>query len=550
MFKLISKSEIKIVFWLIFFVVILTQAPFIYAFFNSTPNQIYDGLHSLSPADIPVYFSYINQGLNQQIFFKNLFTSEHQALGTFNAGWFLVAMLGKIFSQSAAFAFHFARFIFGPILLLVAYLFLSEIFVEKQKRLTAFVFLCFAGGIGFLSIPFVLSEYLKSSNLYYKTFWPVDLWLAQTNIFSSIYHDPHYILSWLCLILMFYFCLRLFNQKKIIWSLALGLVGLFYFNFHPYYIPLVCLVVFIYTVCWFLKNKKIDWLLVGYLIIAGLISLVSVIYHFYLMINDPVIGLRASQNVNMVFFVWPAILGFGFLLPLAVMGLYYAWKNKLFNDNLVLVFIWLVVNLFLIFSPNQFAQHYFEGLQMPLVIFSVIAIFEIKKIFQNKNIPWLKLAVENNSLLIIIFIFVFCLTNIFNIFRDLNYFQTRYFYFYLNSNMLDGFNWLEQKPLGQSLVLSSDTVGLLIPGLASQRCYYSHSIETMDLAKKEIWVKWFFADNNQDQQKKSWLTGQDINYLFYSDFEKQMGNFDPSTKDYLKPVFSQNNVIIYEVIKN
>ncbi|MFH1233304.1 MAG: hypothetical protein V1649_01475, partial [Patescibacteria group bacterium] len=72
----ISKNEWRFVFLLAAAVIIITTLPYLYAFFSAPKNKIYNGLHILTPGDIYVYFSYLEQTAQGSYLFKNLFTSE------------------------------------------------------------------------------------------------------------------------------------------------------------------------------------------------------------------------------------------------------------------------------------------------------------------------------------------------------------------------------------------------------------------------------------------------------------------------------------------
>ncbi|MFA6322200.1 MAG: hypothetical protein WCX71_01835 [Candidatus Buchananbacteria bacterium] len=548
--KSISQKEWLFLLVVIGAVVVLTQAPFWFAYYNSTSDQSYNGLHSLTPADLPVYFSYIKQAGAGQIFFYDLFTTENQDYGTLNILWLLVGWLGRWLKFKPDQAYHLARLILAPGLLVTVYLFLAKVFSEIKYRQWGIIFAAFASGFGFFGIPIFADYYHQAAEVYFETFWPLDLWLAQTNIFSSIYHSPHLIGSWLCLVMIFLLVMQLFENKKIITTIALGLVSLVYFNFHPYYLPLVGGVIGLYALYWFIKNKKVDYKLLAELFLSGLIALPSVLYHGYLIINDAVIAQRAVQNVNSVFFFWPMIFGFGWLGPLAILGIYFLFKKRVWRDELVFVLIWLIVNVALIFLPTPLAQHYFLGWQIPLIIFSLVAIFEVLEVLNCQNNRNFMLLAKNYLIIIIIFVFFFCLTNVFNLTRDVYYFSQHYSYFYFNPDQVKAFAWLKQLPEPKKNILASQAMSLLLPAQTGQMVFAAHGQETLNYNSKRLMVDWFFGSNENDQQKKSWLLSQNFDYVYYSDWEKALGNFLPAQKSYLRPVLILPQVKIYQVLKD
>src|SRR3989339_80793 len=127
----ISKDEWRFVFWLAIILVILTGIPYLFAYLMTKDGMVYNGIHALSPGDVAVYYSYINQIKDGHYFFKDLFTSEPQSLATFNVWWFLVGWLARFFNLSVVFAFQLSRLLMIPVLVITAYLFISYFFIEK-----------------------------------------------------------------------------------------------------------------------------------------------------------------------------------------------------------------------------------------------------------------------------------------------------------------------------------------------------------------------------------------------------------------------------------
>ena len=149
LFNFISRSEWRFVGILTLALLVLTGLPYWYAWLTAPANAVYNGLHALSPGDIPVYYSYINQVKNGQIFLKDLFTSEPQNLGTFNIWWIGVGLLARFFNLSVIAAFQLARLALIPVFMVVAYLFISYFFAAAAERKTALFFLLFSSGLGF-----------------------------------------------------------------------------------------------------------------------------------------------------------------------------------------------------------------------------------------------------------------------------------------------------------------------------------------------------------------------------------------------------------------
>jgi hypothetical protein len=535
--KSISRNEWRFIIAVILIIEILTALPPIYGALSQTPSLAYTGLHAQTSTDLTVYFSYIKQVKSGQWLVRDNFTAEPQALGTFNFCWFVVGLLARFFNLSAPLAFQLGRLLMAPGLLISLYLFLAYYFTAIKIRKLAFIFLAFASGLGVLFAPyFIITADPRLGNLGVH-WWPIDLSMTEANIFSSIYQSPHLILSWTCLVLTFLFAQLAFAYRKFIEALAVGILSLIFFNFHPYYLPLVGGVLGVYGIYHCLKRKMIDWRLVGYFILAGALASVSVIYHFYLINNSYVIGVRAGQNVTRLYFWLPVLAGLGLQLPMAAAGIWLTYQKKQISDRLAFLLVWLGVSAALLVSPVQFQSRYLEGLQLPLTIFMVIAWLAIWERLEPIRSKSGGKILFNKYVLIILFIFLFGLSNIFNLARDLYYCHIRLEPLFIDRNLVLAYRWLDRLPQKDKIVLAADNNAQLVPGRSGLRVYFAHGHETIFYDQKRLATVWFYGPGNNDEQKKAWLKSGMIDYVFYSAEEKRWGELKPETKDYLRLVF-------------
>jgi len=56
----IAKKEWRFIWLMAVVIMVLTGLPYLLGYLMAPPGATYDGLHSLSPGDIPIYYSYIN----------------------------------------------------------------------------------------------------------------------------------------------------------------------------------------------------------------------------------------------------------------------------------------------------------------------------------------------------------------------------------------------------------------------------------------------------------------------------------------------------------
>jgi uncharacterized membrane protein len=96
-------------------------------------------------------------------------------------------------------------------------------------------------------------------------------------------------------------------------------------------------------------------------------------------------------------------------------------------------------------------------------------------------------------------------------------------------------------------VLASYKLGRFIPAHSGNTVFMGHFIETVDVERKRELARIFFQADTSDEFRKGLLSEYGVHYLFHGPSEKQTGDFQPSTCDYLLPVYRNSEVSIYRV---
>ncbi|MCL5794902.1 MAG: hypothetical protein M1338_00890 [Patescibacteria group bacterium] len=547
----ISKKEWRWVIIVATVVIILTGLPYFLGWLLAPADMIYDGLHALTPGDIPVYYSYINQAKSNNFFALDLFTTELQPIGTFNVWWNLIGLAANFFKLSPFLAFQLSRILMIPVFFFFAYLFISYFMQDTKKRLTALLFLAFASGVGvyFVGIFDALGWY---NTVPYR--WPIDLWVPEAISFLALYQTSHFIASITLTLVIFLLLLISFDKNKFSYAVYAGLLSLFYFNFHPYYLPVIFGVPGIYLLWQSFATSKINWRGGWYLILVFIISLPSVLYHTWLIKQGEVIGYRSVQNVTLI--SWPIFifLGYGFLWAGFLLGIFFVIKNKSWNNRFTFLLLWLVFNLTLAYSPLPFQSRYLQGLHVVLVIFTAAGLVDLyyylKTLISPKKFDF---WINNPALMMILFLIFFGLSNVYNIGRDLYYFITKPAnikeILYVPKDVVKAISWLDDQP-NNKIILAGDMTSKFIPGFSGQLVYFGHPQETLFANAKAMNVVWFFKSDGDNQSKRNFLVKNNIDYVFYSEYEKKLGDYSPENKNYLKLVYVSPRARIYQVIKD
>ena len=524
-------------------VILLTELPFIYGYFINDHRHYFTGLNTIAVIDGPVYLSYIEQVKAGHYLFSDLFNSNDN-FQFFNPFWLLVGLVARIFNLAGTLTLQLFRIILIPFFLWALFriikLFLPG--TDWQKK-TCFLLALIYSGFGIFFLPLAYLNTLKPD----LAKVPIDLWAYESSIFMVLRYYPHVLLAiGLIFLIFYYFYLGIEKNNWAKASLA-GWLALLLFSFHPFQIPLIYGVLLVFALVMAFKNKKFGSYLGKYLLLL-LISCPAVFYYFdQLFINENMF-LKAVQNNNLMPGFWLFILSFGLAFLLACSELVIIIKKKNFSSANIFLIVWFLTTIFLVYSPLNFQRRMLGGFIVPIIILAFIVLLEIYK--KIADLP----GNLKNFLAVIFFLFV-SLTNLFIYSQDfraywlsINYAQIEHQdLMYIDNDVKGALDWYKCTATSNDIILTSYERGNLIPGLTGQKVYWGHPIETVGFRGKRQKVEAFFAANNLDLEKIDFLKTNKITYLFYSEFEKKLGDFDPTQKKYLKAVWQNPAVTIYKI---
>ncbi len=497
--KKISKKEWIFIISISFLLTMVISIPFFYSLSQNNEFYTYNGKHSISPADISVYYSYINQVKDGNIFLINQFTSETDDLKILNVFWLGAGNFAKVFDLSPLMAFHVLKIILIPVLIIAIYLFLNLFIKNPKVKMVLIALLSFSSGLGmwFSNLNVELNSYQKA---------PIDLWVSESNIFTSLYHSPHFSFSWILIIFTFIFFILSIRTKKITYSIISGIFALILFQYHPYHFITIYFVTLTYTIYHLARNKNFKNI-ISFLILF-FISLPSIVYHFFTL-KDPLIYGRSLQNVTLSPPIIYVILGFGIFLPLATWGIYKIFKLKK-EDKYIFLIIWLIGSLFLSYLPEfQFQRRLLQGMQLPMIILAIVPFWSfIKKYLYKTKDSYLSAVIFLLSLLILM------PTTIYNISRDIHLSTIHNPYFYIEKPQQQIINFLQDKTNYQTVVLSDDTFLMnLLPANIKTKVFLGHGHETIDFENKQILLLQFLNQKLSEQEAKNFLKKHNISYV-------------------------------------
>lgn len=250
----------------------------------------------------------------------------------------------------------------------------------------------------------------------------------------------------------------------------------------------------------------------------------------------PVAGYWFAQNTLLTPSLIAVLSGYGFLIPLAVIGIVNSHQNPKVK---YLCALWIGLEFILIYSPLPFQRRILLGLHIPLAIGASWGFLYLTQRFKN-SLAW--------GALMVIFI-VLPATLVTNIYRMINAYtspHTRHL-FYINTAYISGMEWLRTHTSPQEVIVAHAFTANIIPGFSGRFVYFGQQILT-------------YRFNDKVQEYQNLLTTKDskgllrylstngISYIFVSPFEQEEYGAFLRTQQFLTSVWDREGVAILRVL--
>jgi hypothetical protein len=307
-------------------------------------------------------------------------------------------------------------------------------------------------------------------------------------------------------------------------------------------------VLFLFFGCKFFISRRVDeflWDLKVFLVVF-IFSLPAVLYDLLAAYLNPVFFQHTWKGAVTLSpsLIW-YLGGLGFVGIFALMGIFdfilssSKMDEKQFNKFLFLV-VWCVSIAFLIYFPIPFQRRLVEGVHIPFSILATCGFtWVVDKLKWDRKIA--------SSVLILLVI-----PNILITYKiDMSYLRQNArglsMAGYLTKDIAAAYQWLEDHTSREAIVLCDFEVGNYIPAISGNMVYIGHSPLTLNFWGKWALVKRFFSESESDEFRIKFLKDNKIAYVFYGFREKALGGFDPAQAPFLKRVYQNQTVQIFQV---
>jgi len=356
-----------------------------------------------------------------------------------------------------------------------------------------------------------------------------DFWVAEIYPFLSMYTNPHFAFGLAFLVLSLTTEDKSFHWKKIGIGIVIGIV-------QPFAVVIGVLVFSGMVVIGIkrkesiIKNVKSSayfWSLMGLVIGGGLI----LIYQYWSILTDPVLRYWNQQNVTSSPGLMDLFISLAPCLVLASLGLKRAWREELGK----MMVVWSLVSLILALTPWNLQRRFLTGIYVPLAGLSV---FGIKEIGARKWISY-------RSAVIAVLVLIIP-TNFIIVFSGVQAANAQDSKIYLDVNLADGLEWINENTKIDALILANSQIGLYIPSQTGRRVVFGHPFETIYAEKELIFLEEYFDKPQDPQYYKKQLEERKIDYLFLQgDYSKELREWVGKEDLFLS--YENDNVLIYAV---
>jgi len=459
--------------------------------------------------DINVYFTYLDQARAGRFWFCNQFAVENGPCKLFFPLWYAGGQLGSLFNLS-----NLAIIIIARVLLLAVFFYLLWLFIKKifpDKTLGSWLLIIFSGGL----------------YLYY----------LHGNFFISALQNPLNIFIAILLLLLLWLSVNLWEKFSFSKALWLAPLSFFIILTHPYeaFVLIINYGLLILLSALFIPKKIKQAVLVFILVSLGVV--LAGLYYFKVFTAMPAYQGWLLDNYLPFKGFSSILINTGLFLPLAFFGFWLLFKNKKDLDTWLVISSWFVGGLTAVILPLYVNIKFLLPWYFGLALLALLGFWRLTETLTKKY-----------KTIVIVFLAGLLLSgNFYFYFNEVNGLLSQQPPRYLPTSYIEPLNWLKQNASITNVILASPAWDTFVSGYSGLRSLVgSNQVYQQDY--KRSLVFWFFKNNNEDDFKIKFLKEYNIDYIYYSLRERELGNFMPAEKKYLKQVYENSWAKIYKVV--
>ena len=521
----------------------MTSLPYLASAIRTPAGWQYSGAAAVpngAQVDYNSHMAKMWQGSRGQWDYRLLFTHEsHAGIPLVQGFYVALGALGRFAPLPVV--YHLARFLLNIGVVLALWVFSARFFDSPAERWLCVLFGTLVAGWSWLLLLVAPATTQQVA--------PIEFWLTDAFTLLGMFLMPHFSAAVILQITAFLAferwvdaqSPRLQAESLSVLMLALAAESII----QPYIVLLSIPLLIIRTAQHLVSTRKLRIKRVPCLGIPLGVHAALVAYQYVAMGSDPVWANFTTQNITASPDPLYYLLGYlPFILPI-LLGARRFLLDKA-NDVWWLPVLWVLLVAALLYAPLPTQRRYLLGVQTPLA--ALAAYGWTRAVLPHFRQRHRGLLTGIYIVLAAIAPFGLILANLSALARPHE--NAALFY---QPDELAGYAWLREHAAPDDVVLTTfdwtgNGSGGKLVAATGQRVFTGHWIETAHFDDKIAQVRRFYDPATSDDWRRDFLNDADVAYVWYDDNARAVGEWNPSSANYLEEVLRTDTVTVYRVI--
>ena len=515
-------------------ILLLTSLPYLYGALLSTPQSQFGGF-VLGVEDGNSYLAKMRLGATGNWQFHLFYTSEPHAGAYLFLFHILLGKIARFGGLPLILVYHLSRLACGLFLLVTVYCFTAFFTRLRPVRRLTFWLVGLGSGLGWLVL---LLRLLDQWGL------PLDFYSPEAFAFHALLGLPHLSLAEALLLWAMLFLWTSWERRQIRYAVLAGLALSAMTVIAAFYIVTAAAAI---GAGWLLRGWRQKqaadrrWAEGRLAALALAMAAPMPLYNVHVFMSDPVFKAWQEQNLILSPSALHYLLAFGVLALLAVIGARAEWRHG--SSRSLLLMGWCAAVPVLVYLPFSLQRRFSFGVQVPL---SILAALGLWRLLSGQETPGEGQLPRRWRIASVGVVALLSLSN-FLILNSARWEVSQQAPPLFHSGAeVDAADWLGTHATPDQVVLAAYETGNYLPTRMPARVFAGHGPETVNSEMKNAMLRSFFGGGD-DTFRRRLLADYGVNYVFYGPAERALGDFSPAAAPYLRPVYDNGAVQIYQV---
>jgi hypothetical protein len=523
----------------IFLVLLLSSIPYAVGYLQQNPQKVFGGA-VLNRPDYDVYLADIQSGLRGIAYYPMLHSPENVKPVYLRLFYVWVGMLGRGTGLSAQVLFQLARWICGAAAMAMMYWLAAYFFRAVSLRRLAWLLFVFGSGFGWLMVLF---HALPASGIAPADFSQIELYG-----FLTILLTPHFALTealqWGMALA---FLIGWSDSPRAKRWLGVGVLCAVAAQTIQLFAPLTLdLALAGYALWHWLRSRRIDRREAVSLLVLALVQLPWTGYSLWVFQTDPVWRSYAAQNLVLSPPPIDHILGLGVVGVLALLGIGRVLIFRKLGKWHVLA-LWTMVIAVATYLPSTFQRRFVAGGMGPIAVLAVLGVVGsvwpfVRRMARLRISRWHALRARTAGIILLIV----SQSTLWLTAGIIAVVAGGLPIYYDSAGEREAIRWLESHTNWQDPVFASEGTGNIIPAAIGHRVYAGHWAESTNYQFKVEEIARFYRPETTNAERYQILRAAGCRYIFYGPREREMGVVDLRATGFLKLIYENPTVQVYE----